>query len=371
MEAGPNLFLGAGAEELRGRRGEGVRIADIKIGQRYRKQLGGVKRLADSIQEIGLLHPVVVNTHGELIAGARRLAAAELLGWKEIAATVVPLDEVVRGEFAENTERQNFLPSEAVAIANAIKERIATPVGRPSGIKQTLLNKKRGQTRDKAAAYVGLSGYTLDKAEAVVDSGRADLVDLMDSTGKVDRAFKELKKSENRARLIDRPLPEGRYRVFYADPPWQYDNSGLEESAESHYPTMATDDICAMPIQDLAAEQSVLFLWSTNAFLEDALRVCKAWGFSYKTNLVWIKDRGPSIGWFCQSRHELLFIATRGSGVHPEEKPISWFRAENGKHSKKPECIYGLIEKMYPTGPYLELFSRAKYKNWEAWGNEI
>lgn len=163
-------------------------------------------------------------------------------------------------------------------------------------------------------------------------------------------------------------IPKGQYRVIYADPPWQFDNSGLEQSAESHYPTLATDDICKIVVP--AAARSVLFMWATNAMLPDAMRVVEAWGFEYKTNLVWVKERGPSIGWFVTSRHELLLLAVRGEKMHPAIKPASVITAGVTVHSKKPDVVYGTIESMYE-GPYLEMFARQTRPGWESWGNEV
>lgn len=172
---------------------------------------------------------------------------------------------------------------------------------------------------------------------------------------------------ENKAIL---PLPKGKFRVILADPPWQFDNAGLEESAESHYPTLETDEICRIPVQNITTEQSVLFLWATNAMLEDALRVMRGWGFKYKSNMVWIKDKGPSIGWFTVSRHELLLIGTKEDNVHPQKKFCSWFKGDVTKHSKKPNTVYEMIEDMY-NGDYLEMFARQNRKGWLAYGNEI
>ena len=163
-------------------------------------------------------------------------------------------------------------------------------------------------------------------------------------------------------------LPSGQFPVIYADPPWQFRNIGFEQSAEQHYPTMSVEEICELKIP--SADNSVLFLWVVNTHLREGLAVCDAWGFKYQTNLVWIKNKGPSIGWFIIPRHELLFIATKGEGMHPKEKFKSWFEAGVTKHSKKPEIVYEMIEKMYE-GPYLELFARQKRFNWTSWGNEL
>jgi len=182
--------------------------------------------------------------------------------------------------------------------------------------------------------------------------------------------YLEKSKSENFSDLLKPDLPEGKYFVLYADPPWQYQNVGFDESANQQYPTLPVEEICALPIQELITDKAVLFLWVTNAFINEGLQVCEAWGFKYKTNFAWIKNSGPSIGWFTKSRHELLFIATKGEGVHPREKFNSWFESKVKAHSKKPELIYGIIEKMY-SGPYVELFARNTRKGWDSWGNEI
>ena len=182
------------------------------------------------------------------------------------------------------------------------------------------------------------------------------------------KAIQDRKRETEKKELLS--LPEGKYRIIYADPPWQYSNVGFDESAEQQYPTMPIEDICSLPVENLVTDRAVLFLWVTNAFLREGLEVCDAWGFEYKTNFVWIKNTGPSIGWFSKSRHELLFIATIGEGVHPKEKFISWFEFKSGQHSKKPDEVYGMIEQMY-SGPYIELFAREKRNGWESWGNEI
>ena len=160
-----------------------------------------------------------------------------------------------------------------------------------------------------------------------------------------------------------------KYQIVYADPPWQFDNAGFEQSAASKYPTMTTEEICNMPIK--AEQDSILFLWATNAMLEDALEVIKSWGFLYKSNIVWCKDRSPGIGWFVDSRHELLLIAVKGQGLHPELKPKSWLEGNVTKHSKKPHEFYDIIEKMYPKQNYIELFARNTRKGWTSWGNQV
>lgn len=179
---------------------------------------------------------------------------------------------------------------------------------------------------------------------------------------------------ENRKELPRPSVPDGIYSVIYADPAWEYRNSGLMGSAESHYMTMPTADICALPIPQRSADDAVLFLWATNPLLPDAMQVLKAWEFEYKTNFVWIKDRSTygKLGFYNYGRHEILIIATRGSML-PRCKPLpdSVLPYPKTEHSRKPTEIYDLIETMYPEERYLELFARSRRDGWQAFGNEV
>lgn len=170
------------------------------------------------------------------------------------------------------------------------------------------------------------------------------------------------------------PLPKGIFDVIYADPPWQYDNTGVNGAASHHYQTMSIDELCALQIP--SAENSVLFLWVTNPFLKDAFTVLDTWGFAYKTNIVWVKQnlKKPGAGFYVRGRHELLFICTKGSFT-PDmsgKEPIgSVLFADVQEHSKKPQEVYSLIENIYPNCKYLELFARNKREGWISWGNEL
>lgn len=168
-------------------------------------------------------------------------------------------------------------------------------------------------------------------------------------------------------------LGTGKFSVIYADPPWSYSNSGLMGSADEHYPTMATDQICEMALSDKATDDAVLFLWATNPCLTDAMKVIEAWGFDYKTNFAWVKDKGNygKLGFYNYGRHELLLVCTRGSFTPSGDLPDSVIDAPKSKHSKKPTEVYDLIESLYPHGPYLEMFARAKREGWTSFGNEV
>lgn len=173
------------------------------------------------------------------------------------------------------------------------------------------------------------------------------------------------------------PLPEGVYRVIYADPPWEYGdkrtNDANSGSAESQYPTMPIDAICDMPVCDIAASDSVLFLWATAPLLTEAVQVIESWGFTYKAQFVWDKVKGFN-GHYNDVRHELLLVATRGSCV-PKLDTLdpSIVQAKRTQHSRKPDCFYELIERMYPPGErtHVELFARRSRNGWQSWGNQV
>lgn len=170
-------------------------------------------------------------------------------------------------------------------------------------------------------------------------------------------------------------LPEGKYQVIYADPPWEY---GQEQHSkekqktvlETHYPTMPTEDICALPINELAADNSVLFLWTTSPKLFEAKQVIDAWGFEYKSSMIWDKVK-HNVGYYVSVRHEFLLICTKGSCLPDNPKLYDSVQTiERTEHSKKPTEFYEIIEDIYH-GKKIELFSRKLRKNWSSWGNEL
>lgn len=173
------------------------------------------------------------------------------------------------------------------------------------------------------------------------------------------------------------PLPEGTYRIIYADPPWEYSDergnlTGGYGPAERHYPTMSTDGLCEMPVVNLTADDAVLFLWSTSPTLPDALRVIEAWGFTYKSSFVWDKV-GHNFGQYNSVRHELLLVATKGSCLPDEQKLFDSVVSvdKTSIHSEKPPVFREMIDTLYTWGPRIELFLRGEAPDgWVGWGNE-
>ncbi len=169
-------------------------------------------------------------------------------------------------------------------------------------------------------------------------------------------------------------LPDLKAGVLYGDPPWRFEvysrDTGLDRDASNHYPTMSLEEIKAVKVP--AADDCALFLWATVPMLPQALEVMKAWGFEYKSCVVWAKDRAGTGYWF-RNQAELLLVGTRGDvpAPAPGAQFPSLIEAPVGEHSRKPDVFYELIESYFPTLPKIELFARGKARlGWSAWGNE-
>lgn len=162
-----------------------------------------------------------------------------------------------------------------------------------------------------------------------------------------------------------------KFQTILADPPWRYDNVASRAAAENHYRTMTIEDICSEPVQQLVGPHAHLHLWTTNAFLEPAFTVMRAWGFEFKSCLVWIK---PTIGMgnYWRVSHEFLLFGVRGNLPFGRNDVCSWVLAPRTTHSRKPFRFRELIEQVSP-GPYLELYGREEQPNteWTIFGNQV
>ncbi len=165
--------------------------------------------------------------------------------------------------------------------------------------------------------------------------------------------------------------PAEKYRIIYADPPWSYGNTQPDYHTEQrdHYPVMELDAICALPVEQWAEDDAVLFLWATSPILCEAFDVIDAWGFEYKASFIWDKIK-HNMGHYNSVRHEFLLICTRGS-CQPDKMQLfdSVQSIERGKHSQKPVEFYDIIETLYTHGRRLEIFSRRKREGWDSYGH--
>jgi N6-adenosine-specific RNA methylase IME4 len=174
----------------------------------------------------------------------------------------------------------------------------------------------------------------------------------------------------------------GQFSTILADPPWQFQNRTGKMAPEhkrlSRYPTLTLDDIKAIPVGDFAAPTSHLYLWVPNALLAEGLAVLQAWGFTYKSNIVWHKvrkDGGPDgrgVGFYFRNVTELVLFGVRGNmrTLPHGRRQVNFLATQKREHSRKPDEFYDIVESCSP-GPYLELFARHRREGWKNWGNEV
>jgi len=355
--------------------------------------------LVESIKEKGIIEPIVIKGDGSIISGHRRWAVA-----KELNAVYVPVrvisfkteieerDALINfNKYRQKTFTQKMNEAEFIEETEKIKARErqieSLKQGDKNPVKETFPTRDKGQTRDKVAEKINIgSGRNYEKAKKVWETAKVEkeyqpIIEKIDKGEiSINQAYKTIKQEEKKVERKEtlqtkaKELPAEKFQVIYCDPPWQYNNSGLNGSAESKYPTMEIEKLCEMNVKSITAENAVIFMWATNPLLEDALKLMKAWGFEYKTNMVWVKDKQNygKLGFYIYGQHELLLIGVKGSMLPIGEKPKSIITGSNTVHSKKPDCVYETIESMYPNLKYVELFARNTPRaNWTKWGNEV
>ena len=428
MKRRTNCTPGASMGRTRTKEGgvTGIAIDSITVGtDRRTVESRTVAELTKSIAEIGLLNPIVVTGDGRLVAGAHRLEACRRLGWTTIPAAVVDLDEL-HAELAEIDENlvRNELSvlerSEAYARRKEIYEALH-PEAKAKVAGAHASNRAQGRDASEiispapsfaadTAAKTGKSPRTIQHEvqiatklpepvrEAIrhtpVADSKTELLDLArmkpeqqvetaqriqrGEIGSVREAMRDIRHQERTQRLAEiacgnEDLPTAvRYPVIYADPPWRYEHVETESRAiENHYPTMSLEEICALPVADLATPDAVLFLWATSPKLAESMRVIESWGFTYRTCMVWVK-RQLGRGYWARQKHELLLIATRGQppAPLPSVRPASVVESDRTKHSAKPDIFAETIERMFPGLPQVEMFCRSPREGWSVWGNQ-
>lgn len=170
-----------------------------------------------------------------------------------------------------------------------------------------------------------------------------------------------------------------KYKIIYADPPWQYNDRNVPGGAERHYRTMSIEDIKQLPVNQLADDNSVLFIWVTFPLLQEGLDTIKAWGFKYTTiGFNWVKWNKHRKSWFyglgsyTRSNSEICLIGVKGDGLKRADmgvcSVIDWPVME---HSKKPDIVRKEIVRLLGDVPRIELFARHEYKGWDCFGDEV
>lgn len=175
---------------------------------------------------------------------------------------------------------------------------------------------------------------------------------------------------------------DAKFSTILADPPWQFQNRTGKMAPEhrrlNRYSTMTLPEIMDLPVDTAAADTAHLYLWVPNALLPEGLQVMSAWGFAYKSNIVWHKIRkdggsdGRGVGFYFRNVTELILFGVRGKNARTREagrRQVNLFGTRKREHSRKPDEQYDIIESCSP-GPYLELFARGTRPGWAMWGNQ-
>jgi len=287
-------------------------------------------------------------------------------------------------------------------VAEIAKAKSEATVGRPnksSEKSRAISAPEKIRTDETLGAAAGVSSNTIRKVETIISTATPELVEkaqrgeisinsaatLAKAAPEIQHAVIEKMESENlkpteamraiKAETINQKeieAPSGKFRVLYADPPWSYGNTQPDYQTEQrdHYPVMSMDELCAMPVKDIAADDAVLFLWVTSPILEDSFALIKAWGFRYKASFVWDKEK-HNMGHYNSVRHEFLLVCTRGS-CQPDVRKLydSVVTETRTEHSRKPQQFYEMIETIYTQGKKIEFFARNQREGWTSYGYE-
>lgn len=274
-----------------------------------------------------------------------------------------------------NLKRRHLTDMQKIIMAKPLEALIAEKAERRMKAGTLASDASRGKTVEQVAEKIGVSRGTYERGKKIRDEGTEKEIQEASSKPKqITRVHNKIKKRQHLEEAHAKgspPMPEGIYDIIYADPGWKYDSDASQRGkADNHYATMTTKDIADLDVP--SAENALLFLWVTNAHLEDGLRVLKSWGFKYITNFAWVKDK-IGLGWFARGQHELLLLCRKGTMPHPEDhnRFSTVITAPRREHSVKPEIVYEMIETMYPNRVYLELFARKRRSGWTTWGLEV
>jgi N6-adenosine-specific RNA methylase IME4 len=363
------------------------------------------EELVADIRTQGKVHEPIVLHEGKILDGRNRFRASRKAG-------VVPRFETYSGSdplgyvISLNLKRRHLNESQRAMVAAKLAN---MRQGERTDLEPSANLRKVDQA--SAAALLNVSERSVTSAHAVREHGDPELVraveagqikvsvaadiatespeqqreivargerEILKEAAKIRARKLEERRAERLARVAAQgdagPLPRDRkYPVVLADPAWRYVFSQTSSRAiERHYETMSLEEICALPVGEVAAPTAVLFLFVPSPILEQAFQVIDAWGFKYTTAAVWRKTGGPGEGHYFRQQHEHLLLATRGDmpPPHTNARPLSVFDAPRGEHSEKPDVAYELIERMYPGLPKIELFARRARPGWACWGNE-
>jgi N6-adenosine-specific RNA methylase IME4/ParB-like chromosome segregation protein Spo0J len=408
-----------------------MKINEVKINAGRRTvDVKKVKELAESIKQLGLLNPITVNEDGTLIAGMHRLEACKLLGYEEIKVNKINLNLLLAelAEIDENLIRNelHWLESDKqLKRRKAIYEELhpetkqgtAGAIGKHNSANEIISSAKTftEDTADKLGQSQRNIQMSVARAENIIEEVEDDIkeLDITKTEGtilarfepeqqkkiievkkqKTDFSIKEIvqeiKKEEKkieREEVIKHTKekiekeeiikPSGNFSVIAIDPPWDYsekggtNNSNYDQDGnrgQVDYPTMTLEQIKNIELP--AKEDSVIFLWTVHAFLEDAFELLRNWGFTYKATMVWDKEK-MGMGRNIRLQCEFCLLATKGNPIIQGSATRDIMREPRRQHSRKPECFYEMVETI-TIGNRLDYFSRENRNGWSVYGADL
>jgi N6-adenosine-specific RNA methylase IME4 len=307
---------------------------------------------------------------GQIVGGSwRQIALAKRLGVPQALGLSVDqwVTQRLGGYVKMNVEDRRKAVSELAASGESTRS-IADVVG---------------TSKSTVADDLVVQNRTEDDAQSSNSVQNRTPLDAVAALAIADQAHRTQDKKDRQAGVVDaieqgggctvddleKLVGAAKFGTVYADPPWMYGNQSTRGATGDHYTGMSVDEICALPVAQIAADSAHLHLWTTNAFIFDAKRVMESWGFEYRSCFIWVK---PQIGMgnYWRVSHEFMLLGIRGSAPFADKSLRSWAELRRGQHSAKPEEIRGLIERA-SAGPRLELFGRRAVDGWTVWGNQI
>lgn len=392
-----------------------IKISEIVIPEKRKRAPREVDKLASQIKEAGrVLVPVILTDGNVLAAGLRRIRACEQLGWESVPYVFVPEGEVSASciEIAENLHRDELNALERAEQTEEWKQlylalhpqaghgKAPGNKGKGMGKASPIKEPNSGSLIDEMARATGKSKSTAKAdcqiAENISKENRDAIRELpiSEKQGELlklarleqpdqdkvvellaDGDAKSVTQAVNKIRgdEMDRKppaLPSGPFDVIVVDPPWSYSNRSADPShrAANPYPSMTIDEIAAVAVRSIAADNCILWLWTTNAHIFEVPKILSSWGFEHKTMLTWAKNKMGTGDWL-RGQTEHCILAARGKPVKTLANETTLLVADMREHSRKPEEFYRLVERLCH-GSKCELFSRSAREGWTAHGNE-
>jgi len=333
--------------------------------------------LKRDIEQNGLFESIVLY-EGQILDGRNRYLACSELG-------IEPKYIKFRGEdpliyvVSQNLHRRHLNAFQRSVIVLKLKENIkkrAKEKQRLGGKVKQKSAEPTFETRTKLAKQANVSHDTIAKVETIEEKATEKQKErVVSGKSSINAVYKEIKRidKKNEIKRLPQEKLQGKYNVILADPPWQYTNTdtSIRGVADDHYPTMDIEELKGLSIKNIALNDAVLFLWTTTSMIRKAFDVIEAWGFEFKTSMVWIKQHFGT-GFYVRGKHEIILIGIKGHFLPmTTDIPESVFYGKKSQHSKKPDEIYEIIEKMYPEQRKIELFHRGELREgWKGWGLE-